>query len=71
LANPLLRESLQAVRDDLNAQLLRVNLSDSGAHTRLVTAMQVTRAVERHLLDIIDSGAAAVEAINLHGRRID
>jgi hypothetical protein len=55
----------------LNAQLLRVNLSDSGAHTRLVTAMQVTRAVERHLLDIIDSGAAAVEAINLHGRRID
>jgi hypothetical protein len=33
--------------------------------------MQVTRAVEKHLLDIIDSGAAAVEEISLRGKRID
>jgi hypothetical protein len=62
---------LQAVREDLNAQLMTVNLADTVAHTRLVTAMQVTRAVEKHLLDIIDSGAAAVEEISLRGKRID
>lgn len=71
LRNPLLLEAFQAVRSDLNAQLMAVNLADVVAHTRLVTAMQVTRAVERHLLDIIETGAAAVEQINLRGQRID
>lgn len=71
LANPLLREALNAIRQDLNAQLMSVNLTDVPAHTRLVTAMQVTRAVERHLLYLIDQGAAAVEQIKLGGTRID
>lgn len=71
LRNPLLRDALQAVREDLNAQLMTCNLADTVAHTRLVTAMQVTRAVEKHLLSIIESGAGAVEQINLRGKRID
>lgn len=71
LNNPLFQDSLAAIRSDLNAQLMAVSLHDTEAHTRLVIAMQVTRAVERHLVSIIETGQAAAMEINLRGVRID
>lgn len=71
LSNPLFHESLTAVRNDLNAQLMAVSLHDVEAHTRLVIAMQVTRAVERHLISIVETGRAAVAELDLSGSRID
>ena len=71
LANPLLREAWQAVRTDLNTQLMEVSLADVSSHTRLVTALQITRAVERHWTNLVELGDAAVERINLRGKRID
>lgn len=71
LNNALFQESLTAVRNDLNAQLMAVSLHDVEAHTRLVIAMQVTRAVERHLISIVETGRAAVAELDLSGSRID
>lgn len=71
LNNPLLREALDAVRADLNSQIATVSLTDIPAHTRLVTAVQVTRAVERHLVGLIELGEAMAEQISLQGKRID
>lgn len=71
LNNALFQESLTAVRADLNAQLMAVSLHDVQAHTRLVIAMQVTRAVERHLVSIVETGIAAAGEIDLRGSRID
>lgn len=71
LANPLFHEAMTAVRNDLNAQLMTVRLDDVNVHTRLIMAMQVTRAVERHLVSIVETGQAAAGELNLRGMRID
>jgi hypothetical protein len=67
----LLREAFEALETDLLRQLKTVRLDDDEMHSRLVTALQIAGAVEKHLVHVIQDGAAAVEQISLGGRRID
>lgn len=71
LKNPLLREVVTALYEDLNTQMKAVSLLDVNSHTRLVMALQITHKIERQLVSIVENGAAAVEALALQGKRID
>jgi hypothetical protein len=71
MANPLLREALEALEADLLGQIRTVSLADVAGHTRLVLAMQVSGAVTRHLKHLIHDGHVAAESISLRGKRID
>jgi hypothetical protein len=62
---------MNALNHDLQQQLRRVALDDRDGHTRLVLAVQTAGAIERFLRSAILDGEAAVEAINLRGKRID
>ncbi len=70
LRNELFNEAINALREDLNSQILLVNLGDKESHTRLVMALQMTGAVERYLRGAVSDGAAAVEMV-VSGKRID
>jgi hypothetical protein len=48
-----------------------VKLDDREGHTRLVMALQISHAVRRQLWLLIQDGAAAVQEIQLRGKRID
>jgi hypothetical protein len=71
LANPLLRESLAALREDLNTQLLTVRLDDVEGQKRIVMAVQMSGAIERYLKSLIRDGDALAGTIQLRGKRID
>lgn len=71
LGNDLFREALVALRNDLLSQINSASLTDMSGHTRLVMAMQMANAVERYLTNVVQDGAAAVEALQLRGKRID
>lgn len=69
--NPLLRESISAIESTLLKQMHQVKLDDVNGHTRLILALQVSQAVNRHLLGLIQDGEVARQEIQLRGRRID
>lgn len=71
LGNPLLRESIGSIEASLLKQMHQVKLDDVAGHTRLILALQVSQAVNRHLWHVMQDGQAAVQEINLRGRRID
>lgn len=52
-------------------QMHHVKLDDVDAHTRLILALQVSQAVNRHLWGVIQDGEIARQELNLRGRRID
>lgn len=59
------------MESDLLNQMRQVKLDDKDGHTRLVMALQINHAVKRHLWLMIQDGAAAVQEIQLRGKRID
>lgn len=59
------------MESDLIQQMRQVKLDDKEGHTRLVMALQISNAVKRHLWLMIQDGAAAVQEIQLRGKRID
>jgi hypothetical protein len=71
LSNSLLREAIAAEEANVVDQMKRCNVSDKEMHTRLVMALQISGAVQRHLWARIQDGNHAVEDINLRGSRID
>lgn len=71
LDNVLLREAIAAIEADILQQMRMVKLDDADAHTRLVLALQTAGAVNRRLWHLIQDGNAALEQINLRGKRID
>lgn len=71
LANPLLREALYLLEQDVLQQMRHVKLDDTEGHQRLVLALQMQRAVERRFWAVIQEGHSAGEQIQLRGRRID
>jgi hypothetical protein len=62
---------MEALEHDLLNQMRQVSLADNEAHTRLVMGLQTNNAVRRHLWGMIQDGHAAVQTINLRGKRID
>ena len=71
LENPLLQEATGALEADLLQQMYVVDLADNDAHTRLILALQTSKALTRHLWRTVQDGAQASEQINLRGSRID
>ena len=71
LENPLLQESVSALKADIVAQMEAVALADADAHTRLVMALQITDAVTRHLWRTVQEGVTAEDTIKLRGKRLD
>jgi hypothetical protein len=71
LQNSLLRESINSVEATLLKQMHHVKLDDVAGHTRLIIALQVSQAVNRHLWSVIQDGEAAAQELRLRGRRID
>ena len=71
LRDDLLAESFQAVETDIIEQIRIVKLDDRESHVRLVTALQISTAMRRKLWHMVQDGAAAVEHLDLRGRRID
>lgn len=71
LNDPLLSESVWAIDSDLLEQMRQVKLDDHVAHSRLITALQVTQAIRRHLYRVLHEGFEAQQRIDLRGRRID
>jgi ABC-type transport system involved in Fe-S cluster assembly fused permease/ATPase subunit len=69
LENPVLQEAFGAVEADLLRQVRACSLSDKDGHTRLVMAIQMSQAVNRHLWLLIQDGQAA--QLNVRGSRID
>lgn len=69
LENPLLQEAFGAVEADLLKQMRSVRLDDKEGHTRLVMALQMSHAINRHLWLLIHDGQAA--QFNIRGSRID
>jgi hypothetical protein len=69
LENSLLQEAFGAVEADLVRQLKACRLDDKDGHTRLVMALQMSQAVNRHLWLVIQDGRAA--QLNVKGSRID
>lgn len=62
---------MAALEADIVQQLYAVKLNSPDDHSRLVTALQVSRAVGRHLWHLIQDGAAVEADLNLRGKRID
>lgn len=71
LGNSLLREAIGSIEVTLLKQMHQVKLDDVAGHTRLILALQVSQAVSRHLWLVMQDGQAALQEINLRGRRID
>lgn len=71
LANSLLNDTIDSIQSDLLKQMHQVKLDDVAAHTRLILALQVNGAIQRALWMRIQDGSAALQEINLRGRRID
>lgn len=69
LENPLLQEAFGALETDLLNQMRSVRLDDKEGHTRLVMALQMGNAINRHLWLVIQDGQAA--QLNVRGSRID
>lgn len=69
LENPLLQEAFSAVEADLLQQMRAARLDDKDGHTRLVMALQMSNAINRHLWLVIQDGQAA--QLNVRGSRID
>lgn len=69
LENPLLQEAFSAVEADLLQQMRAVRLDDKDGHTRLVMALQMSNAINRHLWLVIQDGQAT--QLNVRGSRID
>lgn len=67
----MLAEAIWAVDTDVIEQLREVRLDLTEQHSRLVTALQVTRAVHRYLHKVILDGYNAQQMLDLKGRRID
>lgn len=70
LENPVLQEAFGAVEADLLRQMKAVRLDDKEGHTRLVMALQMAQAVNRHLWLLIQDGQVA-QQLNVRGSRID
>lgn len=68
LENTLLQEAFTAVEADLVKQMRGCRLDDKDGHTRLVMALQMSHAVNRHLWNVIHDGQAQ---LNVRGSRID
>jgi hypothetical protein len=71
LQDPLLAESLFAIDQDLLAQIGEVKLDKPEMHTRLITALQISAAMRRHLWHLLQNGQAAQQRLELRGTRID
>ena len=71
LQNDLLRESINSVEAGLLKQMHHVKLDDVAGHTRLILALQVSQAVNRHLWALIQDGHASRMDLELRGKRID
>ena len=71
IQNPLLHESISSVEATLLKQMHQVKLDDVAGHTRLIIALQVSQAVNRHLWSVMQDGEVARQEISLRGRRID
>lgn len=56
---------------DLLNQLRNVKLDDKDGHTRLVMALQISNAVRKHLVLLIQDGDLAAHELSLRGKRID
>lgn len=71
LRDPMLAECMQAIETDLIEQMRDASLDKQDMHTRLITALQCTRAIERRLWQLLQLGHAAQQRIEMKGRRID
>lgn len=71
MQNSLLRESINSVEATLLKQMHQVKLDDVDGHTRLILALQVSHAVNRHLWAVMQDGELANQELRLRGRRID
>lgn len=71
LSNDLFRDSLHALRQDLLIQMQAVKLDDTGSHTRLIMALQLANAHERFVVNAINDGVQAEQAMQASGKRID
>jgi hypothetical protein len=71
LSNSLLREVVAAEEANVVEQMKRCSVSDKEMHTRLVMALQISGAVQRHLWARIQDGEIAMGDIDLRGSRID
>lgn len=71
LRDPMLAECMQAIEIDLIEQMRDASLDKQDMHTRLITALQCTRAIERRLMQLLQHGHAAMQRIEMKGRRID
>lgn len=60
-----------ALETDLLQQMRAVSLADKEAHTRLVMALQVGDAVNRHLWRVIQDGHRAEDRVKVRGSRLD
>jgi hypothetical protein len=71
LDNEVLQSAFYALTADLLRQIDQVKLDDKDGHTRLVMALQMSKAIERQLWLLVQDGHEAVQQINLRGKRID
>ena len=71
LSNDLLQHAVEAETQSIVEQMRRVSLADSEAHTRLVMALQISGAVNRHLWALIQDGHEAAGDLDVRGSRID
>lgn len=71
LRDPLLCESIWAIDNDLIDQMREAKLDNPELHTRLITALQISAAMRKHLLHLLQAGHAAQQRLELRGRRID
>ena len=71
LRDPLLADSLLAIDSDLIQQMREAKLDNPEVHTRLITALQISAAMRKHLWRLLQEGHAAQQRIEMRGRRID
>jgi hypothetical protein len=71
LGNSVLQEAVGAEEANILAQMRNCSLADTASHTRLVMALQMTSAVNRHLWRMIQDGHEAAADLNVRGTRID
>lgn len=71
LRDPLLAESVFAIDSDLIQQMREAKLDNPELHTRLITALQITAAMRKHLWHLLQNGHAAQQRLEMRGKRID
>jgi hypothetical protein len=67
IQNPLLRESINSVEATLLKQMHQVKLDDVAGHTRLILALQVSQAVNRHLWAVMQDGEGPIRSCGCAG----